>query len=55
MSQYIDFAFVKENASFERVLEHYHLEARGTGVQRSILCQFHPLQSPHFIQPKISR
>jgi hypothetical protein len=28
---YIDFAFIKENASFERVLEHYDLAMRGTG------------------------
>ena len=43
MSQpYIDFAFVKENASFERVLAHYNLQTRGTGVQRSICCPFHP-------------
>jgi len=42
MSQpYIDFAFVKENASFERVLAHYQLTLRGSGVQRSILCPFH--------------
>ena len=47
MSQsYIDFAFVKENASFERVLAHYNLESRGTGVQRSILCPFHPDKKP---------
>ena len=37
MSQpYIDFAFVKENASFERVLAHYKLSVRGTGAQRSV-------------------
>lgn len=47
MSQtYIDFAFVKENASFERVLAHYNLTARGTGVQRSVLCPFHPDKKP---------
>ena len=43
---YIDFAFVKENAAFERVLEHYNLTARGSGVQRSILCPFHPDKKP---------
>jgi len=43
---YIDFAFVKENASFERVLEHYNLETRGTGPQRSICCPFHPDKRP---------
>jgi DNA primase len=47
MSQaYIDFAFVKENASFERVLEHYNLTARGSGTQRSISCPFHPDKRP---------
>src|ERR1700693_3047681 len=46
MSQYIDFAFVKENASFERVLAHYNLETRGSGVQRSVLCPFHPDKRP---------
>lgn len=47
MSQpYIDFGFVKENASFERVLAHYKLESRGTGVQRSVLCPFHPDKRP---------
>jgi DNA primase len=43
---YIDFAFVKENASFERVLAHYELECRGSGVQRSVLCPFHPDKKP---------
>jgi len=46
MSQYIDFAFVKENASFERVLEHYNIEARGSGTQRSVSCPFHPDKRP---------
>src|ERR1041385_2075252 len=47
MSQaYIDFAFVKENASFERVLAHYNLQTRGTGVQRSLCCPFHPDKRP---------
>ncbi|HWB48633.1 MAG TPA: CHC2 zinc finger domain-containing protein [Stellaceae bacterium] len=46
MSQYIDFAFVKENASFERVLEHYKLVLRGRGAQRSALCPFHPDKRP---------
>src|SRR5689334_5271474 len=48
MSQqpYIDFAFVKENASFERVLAHYNLETRGTGPQRSMCCPFHPDKRP---------
>jgi len=43
---YIDFAFVKENASFERVLRHYDLAVRGTGTQRSIICPFHPDKKP---------
>ena len=47
MSQaYIDFAFVKENASFERVLAHYKLALRGAGAQRSVLCPFHPDKRP---------
>src|SRR5689334_584698 len=47
MSQpYIDFGFVKENASFERVLKHYDLVMRGTGTQRSISCPFHPDKRP---------
>jgi DNA primase len=47
MSQaYIDFAFVKENASFERVLGHYNIGCRGTGVQRSVRCPFHPDKRP---------
>src|SRR5438132_758362 len=47
MSQtYIDFAFVKENASFERILAHYNIESRGTGVQRSVRCPFHPDKRP---------
>jgi DNA primase len=47
MSQaYIDFAFVKENASFERILAHYNLEARGAGARRSLLCPFHPDKRP---------
>jgi DNA primase len=42
MSQtYIDFGFVKENASFERVIAGYNLKMLGTGVQRAILCPFH--------------
>src|SRR4051812_2462345 len=47
MSQpYIDFAFVKEGASFECVLEHYNLVMRGTGTGRSISCPFHPDKRP---------
>ena len=46
MAPYIDFAWVKENASFERVLAHYKLALRGRGAQRSILCPFHPDKRP---------
>jgi DNA primase len=38
---YIDFAYVKANASFEKVLAHYHLTTTGRGAQRSLLCPFH--------------
>jgi len=46
MAPYIDFAWVKANASFERVLEHYKLALRGRGAQRSVLCPFHPDKRP---------
>jgi DNA primase len=46
MSPYIDFAFVKENASFERVLSRYNIAVRGTGSQRSVLCPFHAEKRP---------
>src|SRR5687767_10227248 len=39
--QYIDFSFVKANASFEAVLAHYNLSATGSGKDRSVLCPFH--------------
>jgi DNA primase len=39
--QYVDFAFVKEHASFERVLAHYNLKLTGAGAQRAVLCPFH--------------
>jgi DNA primase len=39
--QYIDFAYVKENASFERVIAGYNLKLLGSGVQRAMLCPFH--------------
>src|SRR5437763_5577370 len=38
---YIDFAYVKENASFQRVIACYNLKLLGTGTQRSVLCPFH--------------
>jgi hypothetical protein len=39
--QYIDFSFVKANASFEAVLAHYNLTATGSGKDRAVLCPFH--------------
>lgn len=39
--QYIDFAYVKENASFARVIAGYNLKLLGMGPQRSLLCPFH--------------
>ena len=41
MGQYIDFRFVKANASFEAVLQRYRIETKGTGDERSALCPFH--------------
>lgn len=47
MSQpFIDFAYVKEHASFERVLEHYRLKLSGSGTQRAVLCPFHRERRP---------
>jgi DNA primase len=39
--QYIDFAYVKEHASFERVIAGYNLKLLGKGAQRAVLCPFH--------------
>ena len=39
--QYIDFAYVKQNASFERVIAGYNLRLLGKGSERSLLCPFH--------------
>ena len=44
--QYIDFAYVKENASFERVIAGYNLKLLGNGSQRSLLCPFHRERKP---------
>ncbi len=44
--QYIDFAFVKANASFEAVLAHYNLSATGAGKDRAVLCPFHDERKP---------
>lgn len=47
MSQpYIDFAHVKENASFERVLADYNMPMTGHGAQRTVLCPFHRERRP---------
>ena len=43
---YIDFAFVKEHASFEPVLAHYHLQLVGRGKDRAVLCPFHRDHKP---------
>src|ERR1700688_1233179 len=39
--QYIDFAYIKEHASFEQVIACYNLKRLGSGPQRSVLCPFH--------------
>ena len=44
--QYIDFAFVKEHASFEPVLAHYNLQLVGRGKDRAVLCPFHRERKP---------
>ena len=45
--QYIDFSFVKANASFEQVLDHYRLKpAASSGDQCSMLCPFHEETKP---------
>lgn len=41
MGLFIDFHFVKDNASFEAVLCRYGVVLRGTGDERSELCPFH--------------
>jgi len=43
---YIDFAFVKENATFEQVITCYNLKIVGKGAQRSVLCPFHRERKP---------
>src|SRR5437868_9121894 len=43
---YIDFAFVKEHASFEPVLAHYNLQVVGRGKDRAVLCPFHKERKP---------
>jgi DNA primase len=43
---YIDFAFVKEQASFEPILAHYNLQLVGRGKDRAVLCPFHRERKP---------
>src|SRR5437762_9225324 len=45
-AQYIDFAFVKEHASFEPVLAHYNLQLVGRGKDQAVLCPFHRERKP---------
>lgn len=44
--QYVDFAYVKENASFEQVISRYNLTLLGQGPQRTVLCPFHRERNP---------
>src|SRR5690348_4655303 len=46
LQTYIDFAFIKEQASFEAVLAHYNLNATRSGEQLAILCPFHRESRP---------
>ena len=48
MGLFIDFRFVKDNASFEAVLRRYGIVLRGTGDERSALCPFHEEKKPSF-------
>ena len=43
---YIDIAYVKEHASFARVIAGYNLKLLGKGAQRSLLCPFHRERTP---------
>lgn len=38
---YIDFAFVKAHASFEKIAAAYNLTLTGAGEERAVLCPFH--------------
>ena len=40
-TKHVDIKFVRENADFAAVLEHYGVKLRGTGPQRTALCPFH--------------
>ena len=48
MGTFIDFRFVKENASFEAVLRHYGIHTKGSGDERSALCPLHEEKKPSF-------
>lgn len=48
MGQYIDFRFVKANASFDALLQRYGIETRGAGDERWALCPFHDETKPSF-------
>jgi DNA primase len=48
MGQYIDFRFVKANASFDALLQRYRIETKGTGDERTALCPFHEESKPSF-------
>lgn len=43
---YVDFAFVKANASFEKIAAAYHLTLTGAGPERAVLCPFHRERKP---------
>ena len=43
---YIDFAYVKEHASFVSVLAHYKLQLVGRGKDQAVLCPFHRDRRP---------
>src|SRR3954454_12268603 len=42
----IDFNFVRQEADFLTVLEHYNIAVQGQGVQRQVLCPFHADRKP---------
>jgi len=46
---FVDFAHVKEHASFERVLAHYNLALTGHAAQRAILCPFRTKTVSYFV------
>ena len=46
MAKRIDFKFVKAESDFFKVLEHYEIKLKGSGVARTIPCPFHAEQTP---------